>query len=152
MSKYPWIFDCLKHPIAFSCAEIALRKYCLFSTLRFLPAYCVYNSQTCLLNSSVSSAIFSTAIIHYTCEYYCPGYGWIRADSRFSGAITPSPYNESIVLKVIYPEEENDAGSGVQGNGGLVPWVWMTNDNVIQGKTRGWCWTEGKISMIDIFS
>ena len=101
-----------------------------------------------IVNSDKKSKL-TQAIIHYMCEYYCPDYGWVRADSRFNFAGTPLAYNESVVLKVIYPEDENVAGSGIEGNGGLVPWVWMTNDNIIRGKTREWCWNEGIVPVTE---
>lgn len=87
-----------------------------------------------------------TAIIHYINNFYCPGYGWVIADSRYDFAGTRRDNKEYIVLRAIYPEDENEAGSGLKANGGLVPWMWMNNYNIIRGNVQERCWNEGKIN------
>jgi hypothetical protein len=99
-----------------------------------------------IVNSDKKSKT-TAAVIHYICEYYCPDYGWVRTDSRFFNYIVPISYNESIVLKVIYPEEEDLAGSGMKGKGGMVPFYWFSDDNMSIGGIIERCWNEKIITV-----
>ena len=75
--------------------------------------------------------------MHCICEYYCPGYGWVWAET--TGDKTPYEPKNAIVLRVNYPEDENKAGQGLHAFGGLEQWAWITNNNVFRnGKTWGW--------------
>lgn len=88
---------------------------------------------------------------HYMCEYYCPGYGWIPAETTF-GSTPPkdsifgriisyaanyrgfqdySPYEPKnyIIIRVNYPEDENLAGNRLDYYGGCEPWFWTDDEN-----------------------
>jgi len=61
--------------------------------------------------------------IHYISEYYCPGYGWILAETSFG--VNPHQPKNNIILRVNYPEDENEAGNRFSGNGGLELCFWI---------------------------
>jgi len=65
--------------------------------------------------------------LHYIIEFYVPNYGWARANS---GRAPYQPKND-IVLKIVYPEDENEAGNGLSYYGGMVPWFWFSNEHVL---------------------
>lgn len=80
---------------------------------------------------------------HYICEYYCPDYGWVSAETTLG--ITPYEPKNYITLRVNYPEDENLAGNGNDYYGGCEPWFWTDNANAKvcwrprEGSgTRGW--------------
>jgi hypothetical protein len=70
---------------------------------------------------------------HYIIEYYCPDYGWIRAQT----GISRSPSEDNIILRMLYPEDENLAGNGFSKTGGMSPWFWFDNKNVFFGIPKG---------------
>jgi len=62
--------------------------------------------------------------MHWISEYYCPEYGWILAETSWN--INPHQPKNNIILRVNYPEDENEAGNKFsRGYGGLEPWYWM---------------------------
>ena len=63
---------------------------------------------------------------HYMLEIYCPGYGWIKGTP---GKFPHQPKNY-VILRVLYPEDENIAGNGLSYYGGMAPWFWISNKNV----------------------
>lgn len=65
--------------------------------------------------------------LHYAMEFYMPKYGWVRAEP---GRILRQPKNW-IVIRIIYPEEENIAGNGLSHYGGKAPWFWFSDDNIL---------------------
>ena len=64
--------------------------------------------------------------LHYIVEFYVPDHGWVRA---MSGRVPYQPKND-IVLRVVYPEDEDIAGNGLSFYGGMEPWYWFSNENV----------------------
>jgi len=78
---------------------------------------------------------------HYMCEYYCPDYGWVPAETTLG--ITPYEPKNYIILRVNYPKDENLAGNGNDYYGGCEPWFWIDNANarvwwLPKSGTRGW--------------
>ena len=80
---------------------------------------------------------------HYICEYYCPNYGWVSAETTLG--ITPYEPKNYMVLRVNYPEDENLAGNGNDYYGGCEPWFWVDNADARvwwhtgqRSGTRGW--------------
>jgi len=65
--------------------------------------------------------------LHYITEIYVPKYGWVRA---MSGIVPYQPKND-IVLRIVYSEDENIAGNGLSYYGGMEPWFWFSNENII---------------------
>lgn len=98
---------------------------------------------------------------HYMIESYCPGYGWIKSTP---GRVGHQPKNY-ILLRIVYPADENIAGNGLSYYGGMEPWFWIGNDNVtlefpedfitfykkprgnVSGVPAHRLWTENKISV-----
>jgi len=84
-------------------------------------------------------------VCHCICEFYCPGYGWVWAETT-SATIGHEP-KHSIVLRVSYPEDENEAGYGLHDSGGLEQWTWITNNNVCRDfGTTGKC--DGNLTVV----
>jgi len=61
--------------------------------------------------------------MHFISEYYCPEYGWILAETSFG--INPHQPKENIILRVNYPEDEDEAGNMFGGYGGVEQWIWI---------------------------
>lgn len=91
---------------------------------------------------------------HYMCEYYCPDYGWVPAETmlfstppknfidKFVSKKIGKTYgitNQAclyepktyIILRINYPEDENLAGGGLSYYGGHEPWWWWKQDDKI---------------------
>jgi len=66
---------------------------------------------------------------HYFVEFFCPGFGWVRAQS----GCMPYPSKRSIILRIITPKEENIAGNGLSKHGGAPKWFWFDNKNIFFG-------------------
>jgi hypothetical protein len=64
--------------------------------------------------------------LHYVVEFYVPNYGWVRG---MSGRVPYQPKND-IILRIVYPEDENEAGNGLSYYGGMEPWFWFSNDKI----------------------
>lgn len=64
--------------------------------------------------------------LHYIVEFYVIDYGWVRA---MSGRVPYQPKND-IVLRIVYPEDENEAGNGLSYYGGMEPWFWFSNKDI----------------------
>ncbi len=97
-----------------------------------------------LLLTPVTFYRYELYICHCICEFYCPGYGWVWAETTEGtiGNEIKDSTKDSIVLRVSTPQDENAAGSGLQGFGGLEQWAWITNKNVARnldtmGKREG---------------
>ena len=96
--------------------------------------------------------------IHYICEYYCPDYGWLWVDSDYfqKKGITPQYPTEAVVLKVAYPEDENEAGHGLQKTGGKISWIKAYTDNIaysfIQWGDSNWNQTIDRTLGANIFN
>jgi ribosomal protein S17E len=73
--------------------------------------------------------------IHFISEYYCPEYGWVRAETSYGE--TPWETKNDIVLRVIYPKDENKVDPyfrRVYNNiytSGEEMWFWIHTDNAI---------------------
>jgi hypothetical protein len=67
---------------------------------------------------------------HYLNEFYCPGVGWIQSQS---GKLFLTQ-GDNIILRILYPEDENIAGNGVGGYGGMAPWFWIDSNKIILDK------------------
>lgn len=75
--------------------------------------------------------------IHYICEYYCPNYEWISAETALG--TTPCYPKYNIILRVNYPEDEDITGDGFDFYGGCEQWYWVDNEGTSGGaQTRGW--------------
>jgi hypothetical protein len=68
--------------------------------------------------------------MHYMTEYYLPEYGWILTEVH--KGITPYEPKNQIVLRICYPEDENNTQSDFIYNKmiGLERWIWINNDFV----------------------
>lgn len=66
--------------------------------------------------------------MHYTCEYYCPGYGWVLTETSIG--VTPFPRKYQIILRINYPEDENHAGNRFDYYGGCEQWFWLNAKNI----------------------
>ena len=66
--------------------------------------------------------------MHYICEYYCPGYGWIPAETSLS--LTPVRMKNNIVIRIVYPKDENEAGNKWDKYGGCEQWFWTDTEKV----------------------
>lgn len=64
--------------------------------------------------------------MHYIIEFYVPNYGWVRANPGRA----PYQTKNDIVLRIGYPEDENEAGNGLSYYGGMLPWFWFSDDNI----------------------
>lgn len=110
---------------------------------------CFLLTGTCTGNANLGTALFRAngvpakdlivmqcsdrwIFMHYICEYYCPEFGWILAETSF--VFDPhqlnNPYQpkNNIILRINYPEDENEAGNmySKDGNGGGgEQWYWM---------------------------
>ena len=80
--------------------------------------------------------------MHYISEYYCPGYGWVFAETSLGK--TPYEPKNQIVMRVSYPEDDNKAGD----YGGVALWFWTNNPKVVfpyQGPYVRRAWIEKEI-------
>jgi hypothetical protein len=68
--------------------------------------------------------------MHYTMEYYCPGYGWILTEVH--KGVTPFEPKNQIVLRLCTPEDENNTQTDFlyPKMKGLERWFWIDNQNV----------------------
>jgi len=68
--------------------------------------------------------------MHYTMEYYCPGYGWILTEVH--KGVTPFEPKNQIVLRLCNPEDENNTQTDFlfPKMKGLERWFWIDNQNV----------------------
>ena len=68
--------------------------------------------------------------MHYTTEYYCPGYGWILTEVH--RGITPFEPKKEIILRICFPEDENDTQTDFiyPKMKGIEKWFWINNPNV----------------------
>jgi len=66
--------------------------------------------------------------MHYMTEYYLPDYGWILTEVH--KGITPYEPKNQIILRVCYPEDENDTQSDFVNKKmkGLERWFWIDNE------------------------
>lgn len=71
---------------------------------------------------------------HYFNEFYCPGIGWVPSQS---GKLFLTQ-GENMILRILYPEDENIAGNGIGGYGGMAPWFWIENKNIVFDKPDGY--------------
>jgi len=65
--------------------------------------------------------------MHYIIEFYVPSYGWVRLNPGKA----PYQTKNDIILRVVYPEDENEAGNGLSYYGGMLPWFWFSDENII---------------------
>jgi len=68
--------------------------------------------------------------MHYTTEYYCPDYGWILTEVH--KGITPYEPKNEIILRICFPEDENDTQTDFifPKMKGIERWFWINNQNV----------------------
>ena len=66
--------------------------------------------------------------MHYICEYYCPNYGWVSAETTLG--YTPYQPKNYIILRVCYPKDENEAGNRFHNYGGCEQWFWVDQKNI----------------------
>lgn len=62
---------------------------------------------------------------HFISEYYCPDYGWVWVETSLGQ--TPFEPKNDVVIRVNYPEDENEAGVN---HGGVEQIYWLSTDNV----------------------
>jgi hypothetical protein len=67
-----------------------------------------------------------TDSMHYIIEIYVPKYGWVRVHP---GKVPHSTKND-LIIKIAYPEDENEAGNGFSYYGGMMPWFWFSDKNI----------------------
>jgi len=69
--------------------------------------------------------------MHYMTEYYLPGYGWILTEVH--KGITPYEPKNQIILRVCYPEDENNTQKDFiyKKMKGLERWIWIDNEFVV---------------------
>jgi hypothetical protein len=70
--------------------------------------------------------------MHYMAEYYLPEYEWVLTEVH--GAETPAKTNRQIILRICYPEDEENAQPDnlFPKMTGLEKWFWIKNENVEQ--------------------
>ncbi|MCJ7572168.1 MAG: transglutaminase-like domain-containing protein [Candidatus Thermoplasmatota archaeon] len=68
--------------------------------------------------------------IHYTTQYYCPGFDWILTEVH--AGITPYPPQNQIILRFCYPGEENNTQADYiyHRMKSLERWMWFDNENI----------------------
>jgi hypothetical protein len=68
--------------------------------------------------------------MHYMTEYYLPNYGWVLTEVH-SGK-TPYETKKQIILRICYPEDENDTQTDFiyKKMKGLERWLWIDNENI----------------------
>ena len=89
---------------------------------------------------------------HVICEYYCPNYGWIPAETAlmstppkdiiehvvekvagnmgYNNFTTPYVTKSYIVLRINFPDDEFKAGNGISYYGGMEPYGWLDNNSL----------------------
>jgi transglutaminase-like putative cysteine protease len=72
--------------------------------------------------------------IHYISEYYCPGYGWVLAETTSGNHLQSSKYQ--MILRINYPEDENEAGTGFDYFGGCEQISWTDNEKIVSEPTH----------------
>ncbi|MDI6708235.1 MAG: hypothetical protein QME47_04015 [Candidatus Thermoplasmatota archaeon] len=96
--------------------------------------------------------------IHFICEYYCPGHEWVWVETTMGQ--TPWEPKNDILLRVNYPEDENEAGNRRDwyleeaGNGGVEQWFWLSTEDVYvvagpvdkEGNYRARGWVESNFT------
>jgi len=68
--------------------------------------------------------------MHYATEYYCPGHGWILTEVH--GGNTPHEPKKQIILRICFPEDENDTQTDFlyPKMKGIEKWFWINNQKV----------------------
>jgi transglutaminase-like putative cysteine protease len=68
--------------------------------------------------------------MHYMTEYYCPGFNWILTETH--KGITPYAPQNQIMLRICYPDDENDTQADFiyQRMKSLERWLWIDNENI----------------------
>jgi hypothetical protein len=68
--------------------------------------------------------------MHYMTEYYCPGYDWILTEVH--GGKTPYAPKNQIVLRICYPDDEDDTQTDFihPRMDFLERWFWIENENI----------------------
>jgi len=68
--------------------------------------------------------------MHYMTEYYCKDYNWILTEIH--GGETPYPQQNQIILRICYPEDENNTQADFiyPRMKCLERWMWIDNENV----------------------
>jgi hypothetical protein len=82
--------------------------------------------------------------MHFISEYYCPGYGWVLAETSF--IITPHQSKNNIILRVNYPEDENIAG---EQHYGVEQWDWIDPKIPVWVSTVPWFEESGSRAWIE---
>jgi hypothetical protein len=107
---------------------------------------------TCIGQANLAAALFRSASIpskiliaepngvfpnvyHAINEYYVPNYGWIRTDQ--SKATNLYPYKERMILRVCYPDDENNAGNRLKKFGGTILLESIKHDKIFGEAARG---------------
>jgi len=67
--------------------------------------------------------------MHYISQYYCPNYGWVLVETSLG--TTPYEPKNNVIMRVNYPEDENEAGNCFSGGtGGVEYWFWTNNTKI----------------------
>jgi hypothetical protein len=68
--------------------------------------------------------------MHYMMEYYSDEYDWTLTEVH--GAQTPYPPQNQIILRICYPEDENDTQADFMypRMKGIERWLWINNENI----------------------
>lgn len=69
--------------------------------------------------------------MHYMTEYYLPDYGWVLTEVH--NGKTPYETKNQIILRICFPEDENDTQTDFiyKKMKGLERWLWIDNENII---------------------
>lgn len=68
--------------------------------------------------------------MHYMTEYYLKDFGWILTEAH--GGKTPYPPQGQIILRICYPEDENDTQTDYMypRMKSLERWMWIDNESI----------------------
>jgi len=136
-------------PNRFDNSEIFIyesNKDYIITLAKFEDAYSVFfNKGTCAGQANLAAALFraagipskilitepneANAVYHCITEYYVPTYGWALTDQSKANNLMET--KNRLILKVCYPDDENDAGHGFQKQGGIMYLHSIKNQKVI---------------------
>jgi len=68
--------------------------------------------------------------MHYMTEYYLNDFGWVLTEAHHG--VTPYPPQEQIILRICYPEDENNTQADYMylRMKGIERWMWFDNESV----------------------
>ena len=122
------------------------RRDFILTLAKFGDAYSVFfNHGNCAGQANLAAALFRIVgipakilitepsviggVYHCITEYFVPTYGWVLTDQ--SKAINLLETKKCLILKVCHPNDENDAGHGLQKQGGTMYLHKIKNQKII---------------------